>query len=60
MASELTIKAMCEGCGHQRGNTCKVISDPKYIFKHRKGQCFAKVTPERASQIEAEIHGSKK
>ena len=54
--SELTIKKMCEGCGHQRGNTCKVFSDPKYIYNHRNGKCFAKVTSERAQQIEDEIH----
>ncbi len=54
--SELIHKEMCDGCGHSQGNICRVIKDPKWIFKHR-GKCFAKVTPERAKEIEEEIRG---
>jgi len=50
---------MCEGCGNQWGKFCNVIKEPKWIYEHRKGQCFAKVTPARAKEIEDEIHGRK-
>jgi hypothetical protein len=55
MASERPVKEMCEGCGHDCGKRCDVIKDPGWIFKHRQGKCFARVTPERAGQIEAEL-----
>lgn len=52
MASERPVKEMCEDCGWKRRSSCKVITDPKWIFNHRKGNCFAKVTPEKAEEIE--------
>ena len=57
--SEQIHEEMCQGCGHTFGSICRVIKDPKWIFKHRKGVCFAKVTPERAKEIEKEIHARK-
>jgi hypothetical protein len=57
--SELIHKEMCEGCGNVRGGICIAIRDPKWIFKHRNGKCFAKVTPERAKEIEDEIRARK-
>ena len=56
--SELIHKEMCEGCGNVRGNICIAIKDPKWIYKHR-GKCFARVTPERAKEIEEEIRAQK-
>jgi len=56
MSSDLTVTEMCDGCGWQRKNlSCKVFTEPDYIYKHRKSKCFAKVTPERAKRIEFEI-----
>ena len=56
MASERPVQEMCEGCGHDCRNRCDVIKDPGWIFQHRKRKCFAKVSPERAKEIEAEIN----
>ncbi len=50
--SAATVKKMCEGCGWKQRSSCKVINDPKWIFTYRKGDCFAKVTPEKAEEIE--------
>ena len=50
--SKPTVKEMCKGCGWSRRGKCKVISDPQWIFTHRQGNCFAKVTPEKAEEIE--------
>ena len=55
MASERLVKEMCEGCGHNCRNRCDVIKDPGWIYEHRKGKCFAKVSPEQLKQIEDEI-----
>jgi hypothetical protein len=55
MASERPVKEMCKGCGHDCGNRCDVIKDPGWVFQHRKGNCFAKVTPEKAEEIENSI-----
>lgn len=52
MASERPVKEMCEDCGWKQRSSCKVITEPKWIFNHRKGNCFAKVTPEKAEEIE--------
>ncbi len=52
MASERPVKEMCEGCGWKQRSSCKVITDPKWVFNHRKGNCFANVTPEKAEEIE--------
>ena len=56
MASERPVQEMCEGCGHNCGTRCDVINEPGWIYKHRKRKCFAKVSPERAKEIEAEIN----
>jgi len=55
MATELIAEIMCEGCGWVWEDTCKVIKEPQWIDKQRNGQCFAKATPERVKEIEAEI-----
>lgn len=46
---------MCRGCGQVKEGKCKVITEPKWIYKHRDGECFARVTPERLQKIEKEI-----
>ena len=53
--SEFIVKEMCDGCGWIDKRICRVIRDPKWINKYRKGKCFAKVTPERVREIEKEI-----
>lgn len=53
-----TVATMCAGCGWKgRGIPCRVITDPKWIFTHRNGDCFAKATPEKVKEIEFEIRG---
>lgn len=53
------VDAMCQGCGNRRPGFCKVIIEPGWIYKHR-GTCFAKVTKERAMEIEVQISEEKK
>lgn len=56
--SEQIVKEMCSGCGWVNGKFCRVIREPDWIFKHR-GKCFAKVTLERAKEIDNEIRARK-
>lgn len=55
MASERPVQEMCEGCGHNCGTRCDVINEPGWIYEHRKGKCFAKVSPERVKEIENKL-----
>jgi phage terminase small subunit len=45
---------MCEGCFWNMKSRCEVITEPGFIHKKR-GECWAKATPERGLQINAEI-----
>lgn len=58
--SELPVIFMCEGCGHNCGKRCDIISEPDWIYKHRNGKCFAKMSPEKLKQVEEEIQNKNK
>lgn len=45
---------MCSGCPRVLGSTCSVIKEPRYFYQ-KYGKCFARVSPERAVEIDVEI-----
>lgn len=51
---EEIIEDMCNGCARAEGNKCKIIREPRYLYKKR-GNCFAKVNEKRAKEIEIEL-----
>ncbi len=57
--SEQIVPEMCEGCGWAGKTLCRIIKDPGWIYQHR-GNCFARMTPERVREIEHEIHHREK
>jgi len=49
------VPEMCTGCARNLIDTCVIITEPKYIYKHRRS-CFAKIDAARAWEIEKEIN----